>query len=246
MLSMKYSRFFETEHRNVEPGLVINEEGVALVWSTVGGSSYVRPSTGASGEVFAGFSLSRNSPPAYLPRIISGKTVPNTGVLDLSRLPVTGQLLVKVGGEPLTIVADAPEAGEVQLQGQKLYFFAGTEAVEGGASAVAGDQGKELFVQFIYEPSVMEAKTIIGEAPIGGLASSELERIGVTQRSEAIATTYYDASVDWTGVIHPKLGVDGRLTTKGSGTTLTNVVVQGTPIADDGSYGVLIVKVLYA
>lgn len=245
MLSLKNSRFFQTVHRDVEPGVVISEEGVALVFASSNGHTYVRPSSGVAGEVFAGFSLSRNSPPAYLPRIIKDKTVPATGVLDLARVPVTGQILVKVAGEVLSIVADTPDEGEVQLQGQKLYFFAGTPE-NGGTPAVLGDQGKELYVQFIYEPSVQEAKTVIGEAPIGGLPSSEMEIIGVTQRSEAIGTTFYDASVDWTGVIHPKLGVDGRLTTKGNGTTLTNVIVKGTPVADEGAYGPLVVEVLYA
>lgn len=245
MLVQKYTRTFNTEHRDVEPGIVIQEEGVALVWSKVNGRSYVRPSTGAKGEIFAGFALNRNSPPAFLPKIVSGVVVPESGVVDLARQPITGQILVQVGGDTLSITANAPTDGTVQLVGTKLYFFLGTPA-EGANPAVLGDNGKELFVQFMYEPTVSEARTVLGDLQIGGLASTEQERIGVTTRAESLATTFYDASSDWAAVIHPKLGVDGRLTASGNGTLLENVIVMQTPVADAASYGPLVVKVTNA
>lgn len=245
MLVQKYTRFFNTEHRDVEPGVIIEEEGIALVYTRVNGKTYVRPSTGAAGEVFAGFSVSRNSTPRFLPKILAGKLVPDSGVVDLGRIPLTGQILVKVGGDVLEISANAPVEGKVQLQGQKLYFFLGTPA-EGSNPAVVGDIGQELYVQMIYEPTVAEARTVIGDGPIGGLPSTAQERIGVATRMETMGTTYYDASADWSTIIHPKLGADGRLTTTGNGTELTNVMVMETPIADAASYGALSLKVIAA
>lgn len=245
MIVQKYTRTFNTEHRDVEPGVVIEEEGVALVWTKVNGASYVRPSTGAAGEVFAGFAQNRNVPPAFLPKIVSDVVVPESGVVDLTREPITGQILVKVDGETLSITANAPTEGNVQLVGTKLYFFKGTPAA-GSNPAVPGDTGKELFVQMMYLPSVIEARTILGDMPIGGLSSTEQGRIGVATRVESLGTTFYDASADWTEVIHPRLGVDGRLTASGSGTLLTNVIVMQTPIADVASYGPLVVKVTNA
>lgn len=245
MLVQKYTRFFNTEHRDVEPGVIIEEEGIALVWTKVNGRSYVRPSTGAAGEVFAGFSVSRNSTPRYLPRIIAGRLVPDSGVIDLGRIPLTGQILVKVGGDVVEISANAPVEGKVQLQGQKLYFFQGTPAA-GENAAVVGDIGQEVYIQFIYEPTVAEARTVIGDGPIGGLPSTTQERIGIAARMELLGTTYYDAGADWSGVFHPRLGADGRLTTAGDGTLLTNVVVMDTPIADAASYGALQLKVIAA
>lgn len=246
MLVQKYTRFHNTEHRDVEPGVIIEEEGIALVFTSVNGKTYVKPSTGVAGEIFAGFSVSRNSPPRYLPRVLEDVVVPENGIVDLNRVPLTGQILVKIEGVVQTISANAPTAaGEVQLVGQKLFFFTGTPAA-GSDPAVAGDQGRELFVQFIYEPTVMEARTIIGDAPIGGLPSTYQERIGVTARSEAIGTTYYDASKDWAGVFNPRLGAGGKLTTDGTGTLLTQLIVMGTPIGDAASYGALVVKVIAA
>lgn len=245
MLVQKYTRTFNTEHRDVEPGIVIREEGIALVWTKVNGRAYVRPSTGAADEIFAGFSLDRNSPPAFLPKIVSEVVVPESGVVDLMRQPLTGQILVKAGGEVLAISANAPVAGKVQLVGTKLYFFLGTPAV-GATPAVAGDNGKDLYVQFMYEPTVAEARTVLGDLQIGGLASTEQERIGVTTRAESLATTFYDASADWTAVVHPKLGVGGKLTSSGSGTLLENVIVMQNPAADAASYGPLVVKVTNA
>lgn len=247
MLVQKYTRFHSTEHRDVEPGVIIEEEGIALVYSHVGNKTYVKPSTGAAGEVFAGFSLSRNSPPRYLPRVINDVVVPESGVIDLARVPLTGQILVKVAGDVQTITANKPTAGTVQLVGQKLFFFTGTPASEDGLTpAVPGDQGHEVYIQFVYEPSVMEARTIIGDAPIGGLPSTYQERIGVTARTEQVGTTYYDASKDWSGVTHPKLGVDGKLTTDGTGTELTMCIVMGGPVGDAASYGALPIKVIAA
>jgi len=245
MIVDKYTRTFNTEFRDVEPGLDLREDGQALVYSKVAGRTYVRPSQGVAGEIFAGISVNRNTPPSFLPKIVSGVVVPESGVVDLARVPLNGQILVKVDGDVLEVSASAPVEGKVQSVGSKLYFFTGTPE-NGGTPAVAGDQGKELFVQFMYEPLVSEAKTIRGDAPIGGLSSSELERIAVLTRAESVATTFYDAAADWSNVIKPKLGVDGKFTTTGNGETVQTVIVLQTPVEDAASYGPLVVKITNA
>lgn len=229
MLVQKNTRMFFTEHRNVQDGVVIPEEGIALVYVKQGNETVVRPSTGAAGEVFAGFSMSRNSPPSFIPHVIEGR-VSASLLLELPRIPVSGQILVKLGNTVATIVANAPAAsGEVQLSANNLAFH-------------ADDEGKKVFVQFIYEPTLAEARTILGDMPIGGLPTSHQGIIGLAVRGD-IATTWYDASVDWSGVINPTLGVDGRLTVGGTGVKLTNVVVQSAPTAEAGSFGALIVNI---
>jgi hypothetical protein len=246
MIVDKYTRAFNTEFRDVEPGLDLREDGQALVFSKVNGRTYVRPSQGVVGEIFAGISVNRNTPPSFLPKIVADTIVPESGVVDLGRLPLNGQMLVKVGGETLEISAAAPVEGKVQSVGTKLYFFTGTPAVDGGAAAVPGDTGKELFVQMMYEPTVSEAKTIRGDAPIGGLSSSELGRIAVLTRAEQVATTFYDAAADWSTALRPKLGVDGKFTTSGPGETVNTVLVLQTPVQDAASYGPLVVKITNA
>nr|DAF93684.1 MAG TPA: hypothetical protein [Myoviridae sp. ctshb19] len=243
MIVDKYTRTFNTEFRDVEPGLDLREDGQALVYSKVAGRTYVRPSQGVVGEIFAGISVNRNTPPAFLPKIVSGVVVPESGVVDLGRLPLSGQILVKVDGDVLEVSAAAPVEGKVQSVGTKLYFFTGDDTA---TPAVAGDQGKELFVQFMYEPTVSEAKTIRGDAPIGGLSSSELERIAVLTRAESVATTFYDAAADWSSVVRPKLGVDGKFTTTGNGETVNTVIVLQTPVEDAASYGPLVLKITNA
>lgn len=229
MIVQKYSRLFRTEHFDVQAGVVIEEEGTALVFVQEGGKTVVRPSTGAAGEVFAGFSQSRNSPPTYIPHAFNS-AVPASLVVELPRTPLAGQILVKLDGVKADIVAGAPAAsGEVQLVANVLTFH-------------ADDAASALYVQFIYEPTLAEARTILGDMPIGGLASTYQGVIGATLHG-TVATTMYDASVDWSGVVNPTLGVDGRLTVGGVGTKLTNVQVMQTPITDAGSYGALVVRV---
>lgn len=226
----KLTRLFRTEHQPVQAGVIIAEEGTALVFVSENGQTVVRPSTGAANEIFAGFSLiGRNSPPAHLPHAFKS-SVPESLVLELPRVPLTGQILVKVAGVKVDIVAGEPaDATEVQLSGRDLVFFAGAEK-------------KSLAVQFIYEPTLAEARTVIGDAPIGGLASSAQGIIGIALHGE-IGTTMYDASVDWTGVINPNLGVDGRLTVGGSGTKLSHVTVLAAPSTEGGTFGALKVRV---
>jgi len=212
---MKFTRIFNTETRAVMPSAVIAEEGIALVEDIDGGETKVRPSTGANGEIFAGVSMSRNTPPAVLPNVEEG-LIPAGLSVKLARTPISGQLLVKVAGIKLTIVAGAPiDATEVQLSGDVLTFF-------------AGEDSKRLDVQYMYEPSIREARTMLGDAPIGGLSSTTQSIIGVLSRGE-FATNMFDASVDWSTALQVKLGANGVFTTTGNGTLLTNVVIRNRP-----------------
>lgn len=219
MLVQKYTRYFLTEHRPVEEGLRLTEEGLALVYAKQGTETVVRPSTGAEGEVFAGFSLARNSPPTTLPWVGQG-VVPASGQIELPRLPLATQILIKVQGEVRTVKAAAPEnASEVLVAARVITFH-------------ADDVGSEYYIQMQYEPTVSEARTLIGDAPIGGVPSGAQDQIGVITRGD-VATTLYDASADFSTVFNPSLGPDGILTVGGSGTVLTNVQVVSTPSADN-------------
>jgi len=218
MLNMKFTRIFLTETRNVLTGTVIPEEGIALVEAIDGSETKVTVATGASGEVFAGVSLSRNAPPTILPNVETG-LVPSAGQVKLARTPVTGQLLVQANGSSLNIVSGTPNAGEVQLSGDILTFN-------------SAQSGQALFVQYIYVPTVTEARSIIGDQPIGGLASSAQHVIGVLIRGE-FATNYFDASVDWSSRLRVNLGANGTFTIGGSGTELTNVVVRSRPSSEN-------------
>lgn len=218
MLLQKYTRQFLTEHRPVAPGVQINEEGIALVYVRVAGQSElaVAPSTGAAGEVFAGFSWTRNHPPAYLPFVQEG-VVPANGKIELHRLPVTGQIGVTVEGVAVEVVAGTPtDATEVQLVVQELTFN-------------SGSVGKTFKIVMQYEPTLVEARQILGDMPVGGLSSNHEGIIGVLTRADA-CTSFFDASADWNSEeLHPSLGADGRLTIGGTGTKVTSLVIVSAP-----------------
>lgn len=226
MLMQKYTRLQMTEHRNVESAALVKDEGVALVEVKEGNESVVRPSTGAADEVFAGFSLTRNSPPSILPWV--GEGVVGTGLtVELPRLPLNGQILVKVAGVKVTVGAGAPaDDTAVQLDGNTLTFH--------------GDhEGSSYLIQMAYEPTMTEARMVLGDAPIGGIAAAYQSVTGVITRGH-LATTFFDAAADFSGVFHPNLGPDGNLTVGGSGTLLENVTIISAPSADNSA---LVVRV---
>lgn len=219
MLNMKYTRIFHSEHHEVQSGLIVPEEGLALTFVKDAGVTKVRPSTGVAGEYFAGVSLARTVPPTFYP-MIQEDIVPASLTFTLNRAPLTGQILVKVDGTSKTITAVAPaNAGEVMLAGNVLTFF-------------AGEAAKGLYVQYLYEPTVIEAATFVGHAIIGGLAFQSMGIVGVIIRGE-ISTNYYDLAVDWTNVMTVKLGANGKFTTTGTGITVPNCLVMNAPNVDN-------------
>lgn len=69
MLFQNATAIVQTQEADLLPGEVIHEEGLALVWVREGGHSFLRLSTGAADEVFAGFALARSMPPANMNRV---------------------------------------------------------------------------------------------------------------------------------------------------------------------------------
>lgn len=221
MIVQKYTRLFLSEHRKVESGVIIQEEGQAMVNVKENGETVVRPSTGAAGEVFAGISMARNTPPTTLQWVAQG-VIPDTGAVELPRTPITGQILVKIGTTAATISAGAPaSAAETQLAGDVLTFH-------------ADNIGKNYFVQIAYEPGMQEALQLVGSMPIGGLAATYQGVVGVITRGE-VATSFYDAASDWSTALKVKLGADGRFTTSGPGDVIPGLTVINAPSSENSA-----------
>ncbi len=221
MLFHKFTRIFETEHAPVLSGHLIEEEGYALVRVFEGLQTVVRKSTGAADEAFVGFAMSRNAPAGILPLVAEGNA-DGTQII-LARVPLTGDILLKLDGVNATIVAGAPAAsGEVNITGDVVTLH-------------DDDADVAYFVQFMYEPSVTEARQYTGDFPIGGLASASLDVLGILNRG-FVATNMFDMSADWvgSGEVVPSLGADGRLTIGGPGTKLTGTVqIHSVPSSDN-------------
>lgn len=223
MLFQNATDIVQTQEADLLPGEVIHEEGVALVWAREGGRSFLRLSTGAQGETFAGFALSRSLPPANMNRV-EEFVIDATKKYTASRVPNAGALLVKIDGTKATQEATTTPsaAGVVGVQGADLYFH-------------ADDIGKKVFIQYAYELTVTEARSYTADAPIGGLATNVVGRCGYIKLGN-IATSMFDPTADWTAdnVLHPSLGADGLLTVGGNGTVLKGMIIKQAPTTERG------------
>lgn len=216
MLQLRETRIVHTHPHDVLTGTIIPEEGLALVYVKEGSETKVQLSTGAANEQFAGVSYARNVPPAYLPSVLTG-VVAADNTFELPRNPVAGQVLVKIGGVVCTVVAGTPAAAnEVKIGNLEIIT---------NSSA-----GMPITVQMMYAPTVIEARSIIGDAPIGGLPSSAQGSIGVIKYA-VIGTNSYDASADWDNALHVKTAANGTFTVGSLAVHIPNVIVKSAPNA---------------
>lgn len=213
-----------TQEGDLLAGEVIQEEGVALVWHRENGRNYLKLSRGVSGEVFAGFALARNMPPAFQIHV-EEFTIDATLTYTLQRIPAAGQSLVKIGGVKATEQAgeEAPDAaGEVTVDGAELLFN-------------IADLGKKVYAQYASELTVSEARAITGDAPVGGLPTNIQQRVGYIKLGN-VSTNMIDASADWNNdtILNPSLGAGGKLTVGGAGSLLKGVIIKKAPDAQNG------------
>ena len=195
MLQFQQSRFTKMLSERLATGTVLSEEGQALVAQKENGELVVVPSTGVAGELFAGISIIRNAPPAAVP--VVEDDIASADGFSMTRTAIAGQLLVKVAGVPATIVTGTPAvAGEVQINGTTVVYH-------------AGDYSKTVVFQYLYSPTVEEARTILGDAPYGGFAANLIGRVTVVKQGQ-VATSFFDASADWTSALQVELGANGK------------------------------------
>lgn len=220
MINLQATRILKTDSKPLASGVLFEEEGQVMVAIKEDGVLKVRPSLGLPGEIFAGFSYSRAIPPKYLPKV-EEFVIPDNGVVELMRTPVLENMLVKIAGTKADVGlgATAPEAGKANTQKNVLYF-------------ATADKGKKGSVQYLYEPTVSEAREVTGDIPQGGVPGQVMGQAGLIVVG-TVSTSLFDASVDWTSVINPTMGADGRLTSGGDGVVLTNVLVENSPTSDE-------------
>lgn len=229
MLQLANTRFGSTFHREVATGLTIKTEGVALVYVMENGKAKVRPSTGVAGEIFAGFSLSRNSQSSRLTEELEVKA-PATApfVVTLPHAPVDREIRVST----LTITADAgdaPAANEFDIVENKLTFN-------------AAQAGQVFRVSLAFAPSYQESISAIGNDPMGGLPSTAMGVIGVIKEGD-IFTDQYDVTAEWKadGAMQDVYtGANGLVTTKTTGTKLGTVQITQVPSVGAGFLGLTV------
>ena len=214
MLQLRNTRLYKSLFENLASGVAISEEGVALTYVKEGGETKVE--IGKVGGKFAGIALARNMPPAALP-MVEGGVIPTSGKGDLTRAPIAGQLLVKIDGAVADVVTLAPEAGEVRVVGDKYEFN-------------VADAGKVASFQYLYVPSVVEARSVMGDLPYGGLAANALGTIACIKQGE-VATSFFDASADWADALYAKVVAGGKFAPATEATGISGVTVKSSPTA---------------
>jgi len=80
----------------------------------------------------------------------------------------------------------------------------------------------------MYALSVAEARTIIGDAPYGGLAANALGTLACVKQGE-VGTSFFDASADWSTATYAKLKDGGVFVPADAATGLVGVVVKNSP-----------------
>lgn len=216
MLQFRESRIIRQLPDNLVPGVIVHEEGIPMSLVKQAGVTYVQIAQGNAGEIFAGVSLARNTPPAILPMVEQFAAAATSK--QLARLPITGQIFVSIDGAGVATSTSAASGTNVQLVGDTLTFD-------------PAFYGKVVTVQYQYAPSVEEARLIVGQAPIGGLASDSMGVIGLVKQGR-ISTNMFDASQDWSSATHAKLG-NGVFEPATAADGIPGVVVKNSPGVDN-------------
>lgn len=225
MLNYKHTQLFDTVSRDVLPGAALIEDGIAAVYTreAPNGELTVKPSTGAANEVFAGFTLNSNVPGTFRPAVEEGVVA---GTINLARVPVAGQILVKIDGVAVEVVAgSAANAAATKI----------TLTADGDLLPHADHAGESYFVQYHYELTASELRSETGDiwGGVNNTAGAQFGKTGLVVRADELSTNMFDASADWSTVINPRLGANGMLTVGGSGTELKNVFVLSAPTGDN-------------
>lgn len=226
MLQLSNTRYGSTFHRAVAAGVTILTEGVPLVQLMENGSAVVRPCTGAAGEIFAGFSYSRNAQSTRMTMEAEFK-VPATApyVINLPKAPIAGQF--KIGDlTAVTDEGDAPTAAQYAL-------------VDKAVTVNAALAGQTLRVSLAFEPTYLESIAQSGNSPVGGLPSTAMSVIGVIKEGD-VFTDQYDVTSVWNANGTPSpvfLGANGLITSKAGGVELKSVQVIATPSVGNGFIG---------
>jgi len=210
MLYLPLSKNSDSTEMNVAPGAVILAEGQALVRTNGDQSAGVMPSTGTATDVFQGFSFAGTSA-APFPEMYYNKVeifiVPATGAVQLSLLPIAGQVAV------FDNTANAPVPNPT-VAGQQVT----------GLTA-----GNQVTVTYKYVMNIIQQRALMGDVQPGGYSGAYIGQIGVITRGP-VYTSEFDASVNWATVTEIKLAANGQLTDQSG----TGISISGSVIAVPG------------
>jgi len=196
----------------VAPGAIFTSEGQAAVRTSGDTAAGVRPSTGNNTDVFAGFVIAGTAGAAFNEEYYSKVetlTVPSSGSIQLQFEPVANQ----VGVYDVTDSAAVPISGGVSISGKVIS----------GLTAA-----HEVTVTYKYPLTVVQARTLQGDATPGGYAGNHLGQIGLVTHG-TIYTNNFDNSNNWGAATAVKLSANGQLTDQSGGGVAINATVIELP-----------------
>jgi hypothetical protein len=211
MIYSPLTQFHASNEFPLATGAVVTEAGQAYVASVANGKGVVAISTGAAGEVFAGFSSLQTSMASYLPTtnvLVEKLSVLTNGNVTLMQPPINGTILV------------------TDVTGASVVFgsVSGNTLVAGTVTAGVSDHaGQVVYVAYTFTLSAQQARAIVGDVQPGGFIGNYIGQVGLGQEG-IIYTNQFDTSVNWSTVTAIKLGAGGKLVASGTGTTIKAVV----------------------
>lgn len=176
----------------VAPGQRILSEGLALVFQAGAQSKGVMPSTGQATDLFAGFSIAATvgapfTEPFY--NAVVRMQVPQGGIITLDREPIAGQISVydetaKADVDPVTV------------QGSEVSGLT---------------VGNIVVITFKFLLTVEDRISLFGHQQPGGFVGEYVGQIGAIYKG-SVATSEFDASVNWEKAESVKLAPNGQVT----------------------------------
>jgi len=200
MIDLKRTWYSHVDSQPLVPGKEVLDEGQCLVSVLVDGLEHVQPSTGAGGEVFAGFAVFRqlSHETAANVELVTVPAAPGPYVVSLSynNLVNNSVLALNSAGAPVAPASVDEAAGTVTF--------------------AVGQAGLTLKVHYRFNLTVAQAKQLFQEAVSNYPSANLVGQCGVGKGKGRVYLSYYDTSVDWashTGPVY--LGADGMVVDAG-------------------------------
>lgn len=213
LTSMSLLRTAERAISSAFSGGVV-EEGKALVFGEfdANGERTVKPSTGATGEEFAGFALATVAPVSTL-NFYGEITLDAEGKGVLTHIPLAKPII------------QGALAANITQNGTAVTVTDGTNPITG-----------TFKVRYAYVVSATEAAQFQGDA-LPSQVTAVLGRVGVLEAGE-VFTSNFDVSIDWDTLVSSKLGLlaNGQIGSTDAGAkpltrpaTITSIPSSGDP-----------------
>lgn len=216
---LPFTKIENSQEMAVASGFTFSAEGQAVVRQSGATANGVLPSTGQASDIFCGFAFAGTSAAPFAETFFNKVevfTVPTGGAVQLSLLPVSGQVFVFDNTTNSAV-------GSPTVTGQTV------------SGLTAGDQ---VTITYKYVMNQVQARTQYGDIQPGGYVGAYVQQIGVITRG-TVFTTEYDASKNWAAATAIKLAANGQVTDQsGSGNAISFAYVSGLPGTDEPFLGI--------